>query len=86
MFQDYIKLMPLVVEANQMSEELEKVTLHPTKVRPPKARGLGKDEAFPTMALRAGDRIRLILRPSQPAEHLPYLSEPLASRTNTCWP
>jgi hypothetical protein len=27
-FQDYVKLMPLVVEANQMSEELKKVTFY----------------------------------------------------------
>lgn len=76
--------MPLVVEANQMSEELKKVTFHPPVMaerQAPKGPRLGKDEAFPMMALRARDRVKLTLRPSQPAEPLA-----LASQTSTYWP
>lgn len=45
-FQDYVKLMPMVVEANQMSDELEKVTF-PLRTVLKGPRGLGKDDDFP---------------------------------------
>lgn len=50
-FQDYIKLMPLVAEANQMSEELKKVRLENGKIPAPERTSENRFNVYPSLPL-----------------------------------